>query len=111
MPEEEPVEENPFDTEDKQFDTVEGFLDRLREDLQEKGYDVEWGDRVETEGGKEAVEVIYEGNLLEDLRVPVNLEIVNKQMGPLTGYDMMVDTVESALYYDENEGNLPFLNQ
>jgi len=103
-------EEDPFDTADKQFDTVDEYLDRLKDDLAEKGYDVEWGERIE-EDGKEAVEVIHEGAVLEDLRVPVNLEVINKQMGPLTGYDMMLDTVESALYYDESEGSLPFLDQ
>lgn len=103
------TEEDPF--ENKQFDTVDEYLDRLKSDLQQKGYDVEWGDRVETEDGKEAVEVIYEGSLLEDLRVPTNLKIINKRMGPLVGYDMMLDTVESALYYDSEEGDLPFLEQ
>lgn len=101
--------EDPFDTADKKFDTVDEYLDRLQEDLAEKGYEVEWGDRIK-EDGKKAVEVIYEGSVLEDLRVPVNLEVINKQMGPLTGYDMMLDTVEGALYYDKNDGNLPFLN-
>jgi hypothetical protein len=101
---------DPFDNDDKTFDSVDAYLDRLQEDLSEKGYEVEWGDRVETEDGKEAVEVIYEGNLLEDLRVPTNLEVVNKKLGPLTGYDMMLDTVESALYYDNNEGQLDFLD-
>ena len=103
--------ENVFGNEDKQFDTVDEYLDRLKSDLQEDGYDVEWGGQVETENGKEAVEVIYEGNLLEDIRVPTNLDVINKQMGPLTGYEMMLDTVKSTLYYDENEGDLPFLNQ
>jgi hypothetical protein len=96
---------DPFDNQDKTFDDVDNYLDRLQSDLQEKGYDIEWGERDE-----ESVEVIYEGNLLEDLRVPTNLDIVNKQLGPLTGYDMMLDTVESALYYDNNDGDLPFLD-
>ncbi len=103
--------ENVFGNEDKQFDTVDEYLDRLKTDLQEDGYDVEWGGQVKTENGKEAVEVIYEGNLLEDIRVPTNLDVINKQMGPLTGYEMMLDTVKSTLYYDQNKGDLPFLNQ
>lgn len=104
------MENNPFDNEDKEFDTVDEYLDRLQEDLADKGHDVEWGDTVE-ENGKESVEIIYEGNVLDELRVPTNLEVVNKQVGPLTGYDMMLDAVESALYYDEQGGELPFLNQ
>ena len=103
--------ENVFGNEDKQFDTVDEYLDRLKSDLQEDGYDVGWGSRIETENGKRAVEVIYEGNLLEDIRVPINLDVINKQMGPLTGYEMMLDTVKSTLYYDQNEGDIPSLNQ
>jgi hypothetical protein len=103
-------QDNPFQNEDKQFDTEEEYLDRLQEDLSEKGYEVEWGERIE-ENGKEAVEVVYEGSVLEDLRVPLNLEVINKQMGPLTGYDMMLDTVESVLYYDESDGDIPFIDQ
>jgi hypothetical protein len=95
---------NPFETEDKQFDTVDAYLDRLQSDLEEKGYDIEWGDHHE-----DSVEVVYEGSVLEELRVPTNLEVVNKQVGPITGYDMMLDAVESALYYDEEDGNLPFM--
>lgn len=102
---------SPFDTGDETFSTVDEYLDKLQEDLAEKGYDVEWGETVETDDGKEAVEVIYEGSVLDDLRVPTNLDVVNKQLGPITGYSMMLDTVESALYYDENDGDLPFLNQ
>jgi len=100
-----------FDNEEDQFETVDEYLDRLKLDLQEDGYDVEWGGQVETENGKEAVEVIYEGNLLENIRVPTNLEVINKQMGPLTGYEMMLDTVKSTLYYDRNGGDIPSMNQ
>lgn len=102
--------EDPFETSYKQFDTVEEYLDRLKSDLKENGYDIEWGERGE-EDGKTFVEVEYQGEVLEGLRVPTNLDVVNKQMGPLTGYDMMLDTVQSALHYDEREGDLPFLNQ
>lgn len=98
---------DPFDN--QTFQTEEEYLDQLQEDLSEKGYEVEWGEFVETDEGKRAVEVIYEGSVLENFRVPVNLEIVNKKLGPMSGYDMMLDTVESTLYYDHNEGNLPFL--
>lgn len=97
---------DPFDTEN--FETEEEYLDQLQEDLSEKGYEVEWGEVVEPEEGKRAIEVIYEGSVLEDLRVPLNLEIVNQNVGPISGYDMMLDTVESSLYYDQNDGNLPF---
>jgi len=98
---------DPFDN--QTFETEEEYLDQLQEDLAEKGYEVEWGETVENEEGKKAVEVIYEGSVLEDLRVPVNLEIINRTLGPMSGYDMMLDTVESALYYDQNDGNLPFM--
>ena len=98
---------DPFDN--PTFETEEEYLDQLQEDLTEKGYDVEWGEVIETEEGKRAVEVIFEGSLLEDLRVPVNLEIINRSLGPMNGYDMMLDTVESVLHYDENEGDLPYI--
>lgn len=104
------MENNPFEDGSKKFDEVDEYLDRLQEDLAEKGYDVEWGEVVE-EQGKEAVEVIHEGNVLDDLRVPINLDVVNKQVGPVKGYDMMLDTVESVLHYDQKDGELPFLNQ
>ena len=100
-----------FDNEEDQFETVDEYLERLKSDLQNEGYDVEWGGQIETENGKEAVEVIYEGNLLENIRVPTNLEVINKQMGPLTGYEMMLDTVKSTLYYDKQDGDIPSLNQ
>ncbi len=99
---------DPFDNHN--FTDEEEYLNQLQEDLSEKGYEVEWGEIVE-ENGKRSVEIVYEGNTLEDLRVPLNLDIVNKKLGPISGYDMMLDTVESSLYYDENDGNLPFLNQ
>ena len=98
---------DPFDNQN--FDTEEEYLDQLQEDLAEKGFEVEWGEVVETEEGKRAAEVIYEGSVLEDLRVPVNLEVINKKLGPISGYEMMLDTVESALYYDQNDGDLPFM--
>lgn len=97
-------EVNPFNTEDKQFNNVDDYLNRLQEDLSDKGYDVEWGERHE-----DSVEVIYDGSVLEELRVPTKLEVVNRQVGPITGYDMMLRAVESALYYDQEDGNLPFM--
>lgn len=99
---------DPFDN--PNFEDEEEYLNQLREDLSEKGYEVEWGEVIE-ENGKRSVKVIYEGNTLEDFRVPLNLEIINKSVGPISGYDMMLDTVESSLYYDQNDGDLPFLNQ
>lgn len=95
---------NPFETGDKQFETVDEYLNRLQDDLEEKGYEVEWGERHE-----DSVEVVYDGSVLEELRVPTKLEVINKQVGPVTGYDMMLDAVESALYYDEEGGTLPFM--
>lgn len=96
-------EDTPF--ENKQFDNVDEYLNRLQSDLEEKGYDIEWGERFEN-----SVKVIYEGNVVENLRVPTDLDKVNLQLGPMNGYDMMVDVLENALHYDKNEGDLPFLN-
>lgn len=98
-------EVNPFGTEDKQFNNVDEYLNRLQEDLADEGYEVEWGERHE-----DSVEVIYEGSVLEEIRVPTKLEVINKQVGPITGYDMMLGAVQSALYYDEEGGDIPFLN-
>ena len=91
--------------EDKIFDSVDEFLDRLQEDLSEKGFEVEFGERYE-----DNVELLNsEGEAFEGLRVPTNLEMVNKQMGPISGYDMTVQVIVSALSYDNRGGDVPFL--
>jgi len=97
--------ENPFSDEVTTFDSVDNFLDTLQEDLAEEGFEVEFGEEHEN-----SVELLHnEGEEIDDLRVPTNLDIVNKQMGPFSGYDMLLDMLLGTLNFEDRDGDVPFL--
>lgn len=100
------------------FDSTDEFLGQLKEDLAEEGYDIEYGERhedsIEVEDGIEDLPEEMEG---ENIRVPLNLELVNRdfQAGPTeeagtTGYDELFEIVRSSLYYREQGGDIPYMD-
>lgn len=98
-------DQNPFLDEEKTFDSVDSFLDELQEDLANEGFNVEFGERHEG-----SVELLHDQeHEIDDLRVPTNLELINKQMGPFSGYDMLLDMLVGTLNYEDRGGDVPFL--
>lgn len=100
------------------FESEEEFLNQLQEDLADKGYDIEYGENF-----GDAVEILDDVDDLpedmegENIRVPLNLELVNRdfQAGPTeedgtTGYDELFEIVRSSLYYREQGGDIPYMD-